>query len=184
MRPPSCSSSAADAADKSCGPKFGLFGRGGPFARARGSRMFDSGALRLVVLGLIAKAPRHGYEIIKALRQRFQGSYAPSPGAIYPILQTLLEAGLVSSQSFGPRRSFSITDAGRAYLDEQRAELDEINAQLDLAAAPIGESALGEAIVQFRAALFEKMRKGGLSAGQAERLREVLKKAREEVERI
>jgi DNA-binding PadR family transcriptional regulator len=48
--------------------------------------MFDSGALRLVVLGLIAAQPRHGYDIIRLLKARFQGSYSPSPGSIYPIL--------------------------------------------------------------------------------------------------
>jgi DNA-binding PadR family transcriptional regulator len=184
MRRPFCPSGRDDDTTDSCGPKFRLFGRGGPFARSRGARMFDSGALRLVVLGLIGEAPSHGYEIIKALKTRFQGSYSPSPGAIYPILQMLLEAGLVSSQSFGPRRRFSITEAGRFYLDEQRAELDRINAQLDQAAAPIGETALGDAIDEFRAAVFEKMRRGGLSPAQAEQLREVLRKAKEQVERI
>src|SRR3990170_1702763 len=66
----------------------GPFGRhrGGPFG-GRGPRMFDPGALRLVVLGLIAEEPRHGYDIIKALEAKFQGSYSPSPGAIYPMLQ-------------------------------------------------------------------------------------------------
>jgi DNA-binding PadR family transcriptional regulator len=57
----------------------------------------------------------------------------------------LAEAGLVSSSLHGPRRLSTITDAGRAWLEEQRAELDAINAQLDEAAAPIGETAIGEA---------------------------------------
>ena len=39
-------------------------GGGGP-----GSRVFHHGALRLVVLALIAEAPRHGYEIIKAIEE-------------------------------------------------------------------------------------------------------------------
>ena len=60
----------------------GLFGRHrhGPFGgRQRGARMFDSGALRLVVLGLIAQEPRHGYDIIQAMRARFQGLLQPEP---------------------------------------------------------------------------------------------------------
>ena len=36
--------------------------------------MFDQGALRLVVLGLIEEEPRHGYDIIKALEARFEGA--------------------------------------------------------------------------------------------------------------
>ena len=89
-----------DDAGRRCGPRFaGLFGHAGPFARARGARMFDAGALRLVTLGFIAEQPRHGYDIIKGLSASFQGAYRPSPGSIYPILRMLEDAGLVSSQS-------------------------------------------------------------------------------------
>ena len=189
MRPPFRPEPPGDDDIKTgCGPTAfrGLFGRhhGGPFARWRGQRMFNSGALRLVVLGLIAEEPRHGYDIIRGLKARFQGSYSPSPGSIYPILQMLAEAGLVSSSLHGPRRLFTITDAGRAWLAEQRAELDAINAQLDEAAAPIGETAIGEAIRDFRRALFAKMRKGALNAEQAGRLRGVLERARREIEEL
>ena len=97
--------------------------------------MFDSGALRLLVLGLIAEAPRHGYDIIRDLHDRFQGAYRPSPGSIYPILQTLAEAGLVTSETHGRQRLFAVTDEGRAYLVDQRAELAAINAQLEEARA-------------------------------------------------
>jgi DNA-binding PadR family transcriptional regulator len=172
---------------RECGPRaafHGLFGRhgGGPFGRWRGARMFDSGALRLLVLGLIAEEPRHGYDIIRGLRARFQGSYSPSPGSIYPILQQLSEAGLVASTSHGPRRRFTVTEAGKAWLAEQSAELDAIKAQVDSAAAPIGEQAIGESIRELRAALFSKMRKGALDAHQAGRLRDVLERARREIE--
>ena len=136
----------------------GLFGRhrGGPFARGRGPRMFDSGALRLLVLGLIAEAPRHGYDIIRDLHDRFQGAYRPSPGSIYPILQMLAEAGLVTSEMHGRQRLFAVSDEGRAYLADQRAELAAINAQLAEASGPIGESAIGEAIQELRAAILRK----------------------------
>ena len=171
--------------DARLGP--GLFGRHrhGPFGgRRRSARMFDSGALRLVVLGLIAEAPRHGYEIIQGLAARFQGSYSPSPGAIYPMLRMLAEAGLVTSSSWGPKRSFEITGAGRAYLAEHAAELEAINAQIKAAAAPIGDSGIGDAIHDFRTALFGKMRRGELTDAQARALKEVLRKAREEIDKI
>ena len=58
----------------------------------RGPKMFDAGALRYIVLQLIAERPRHGYEIIKEIEERVGGGYAPSPGAIYPLL-ALLELG-------------------------------------------------------------------------------------------
>jgi DNA-binding PadR family transcriptional regulator len=188
MRPPFPPAPPGDE-PRECGPRAalrGLFGRhrGGPFARSGGSRVFDSGALRLVVLGLIAEEPRHGYDIIRGLKARFQGAYAPSPGSIYPILQQLAEAGLVAASAHGPRRRFSITEAGTAWLAGQRAELLAINAQLEEAAAPIEESAIGEAIQDFRSALFAKMRRGALNAEQAGRVRDVLERARREIEEL
>jgi DNA-binding PadR family transcriptional regulator len=190
MRPPFRPQPPGDRETKAeCGPGEafrGLFGRhrGGPFARWRGGRMFDSGALRLVVLGLIAEEPRHGYDIIRGLKARFQGSYSPSPGSIYPILQMLADSGLVTSSSHGPRRLFTITEAGKSWLASQRAELDAINAQLEEAAAPIGEKGIGEAIHGFRGALFAKMRRGALSPEQAGKLRDVLERARREIEEL
>ena len=188
MRPPLPPPPPGDQTQK-CGPRAalrGLFGRhrGGPFARSGGSRVFDSGALRLVVLGLIGEEPRHGYDIIRGLKARFQGAYSPSPGSIYPILHELAEAGLVAASAQGPRRRFAITEAGRAWLAGQRAELEAINAQLEEAAAPIGESAIGEAIKDFRGALFARMRQGALDAEQAGRLRDVLERARREIEEL
>ncbi len=188
MRPPFCPPVVADDANTrkfGGGPKIGgLFGRGGPFTRARGARMFDSGALRLVTLGLIAEEPRHGYDIIKGLKEQFQGAYSPSPGSIYPLLQLLEEAGLVSSQSRGPRRLFTITDAGKEWLAGQKAELDSIKAQVAQAAAPMAQSAIGEAIHQFRATLYEKMRGSALTDEQADKLRQLLEKARNDIEKI
>ncbi len=174
-----------DDAPHECGPRaafHGLFGRRAPFGRGRGARMFDSGALRLLVLGLIAEAPRHGYDIIRDLRARFQGSYSPSPGSIYPILHQLSEAEFVASTSHGPRRRFAITEAGKAWLAEQSTELDAIKAQVANAAAPIGEQAIGESIRELREALFSKMRNGALDAKQAGRLRDVLERARRDIE--
>jgi DNA-binding PadR family transcriptional regulator len=164
----------------------GLFGRrrSGPFSRGRGPRMFDSGALRLLVLGLIAEAPRHGYDIIRDLHDRFQGAYRPSPGSIYPILQMLAEAGLVTSEMHGRQRLFAVSDEGRAYLLDQRAELAAINAQLAEASGSIGESAIGEAIQELRTSLFEKLRKSALTQAQAAKLREALERARREIEEI
>ena len=84
----------------------------------------------------------------------------------------------------GPRRLFTVTEAGRAYLRDQRAELEKINAQVEAAAAPIGESGVGEAIRALRAALFDKMRQGGLSEDRARKLTGLLMKARDEIEKI
>ncbi len=57
----------------------------------RVGRMLASGDLRLVALYLIEQQPRHGYDLIKAVEEKSNGVYSPSPGIVYPAL-TYLEA--------------------------------------------------------------------------------------------
>ena len=106
----------------------GFFGNEGrPRGRWRGGRMFEQGDLRYVVLRLLEEKPRHGYEIIKALEERFGGAYAPSPGTVYPTLQLLEDLGYARVVP-GPegKKVYEITDEGRAYLAENRETVDSI----------------------------------------------------------
>ncbi|MDO9396815.1 MAG: PadR family transcriptional regulator [Herbiconiux sp.] len=92
--------------------------------------VFGHGHLRLYLLSLLDESPRHGYELIQALSERFGGTYSPSAGTIYPRLAKLEEEGLVTKTADGRKTVYSITDAGRAELAARRGELDEIEAQL------------------------------------------------------
>ncbi|KXF75855.1 hypothetical protein ATN84_18030 [Paramesorhizobium deserti] len=100
-------------------------GMGGGFGRFVGD-----GELRLVVLALLEEAPRHGYDVIKALEEHSSGFYSPSPGVIYPTLTYLDETGHAVSSADGNKKVYSITDEGRTYLEENRkvvqAALDRI----------------------------------------------------------
>ena len=87
----------------------------------RVGRMLAQGDLKLIALALIEQQPRHGYDIIKALEERTAGFYAPSPGVVYPTLTYLEEVGHVTSQPEGAKKLYAITEAGRAWLDENRA---------------------------------------------------------------
>lgn len=112
--------------------------------------VFAHGRLRLYLLKLLEEAPRHGYEVIRLLEERFQGMYAPSAGTVYPRLAKLEAEGLVShTTEGGGRKVYSITDAGRAELaerEEELAELEvEISASLTALAADIREDVSGSA---------------------------------------
>lgn len=107
------------------GGGFGPFGgrgggRGGPGDMFRAGRMLADGDLKLITLSLLAEAPRHGYDIIKALEERTSGIYSPSPGVIYPTLTFLEEASYAVSSADGAKKVFSITEAGAAHLGENR----------------------------------------------------------------
>ena len=80
------------------------------------SPVFRHGSLRLYLLKLLDEAPRHGYEVIRLLQDRFLGVYAPSPGTIYPRLARLEEEGLVTHDEIDGKKVYRITDKGREGL--------------------------------------------------------------------
>lgn len=106
-------------------------GRGGPGDMFRAGRMLADGDLKLITLSLLAEAPRHGYDIIKALEERTSGIYSPSPGVVYPTLTFLEEAGYAASAADGNKKVFSITEAGQAHLADNREMIDGVLEHLE-----------------------------------------------------
>ncbi|GAA1694566.1 PadR family transcriptional regulator [Streptomyces yatensis] len=92
--------------------------------------VFAHGRLRLYLLKLLDEAPRHGYEVIRLLEERFQGLYAPSAGTVYPRLAKLEAEGLVTHTTEGGRKVYSITDAGRAELADRGGELADLELEI------------------------------------------------------
>jgi DNA-binding PadR family transcriptional regulator len=107
------------------GPPFAFFEDefGGP---SRFGRQVSGEDLRLLILHLLSEAPRHGYDLIKAIEELSQGAYSPSPGVIYPALTFLEEGGFASGSAEGNRKIFQITDAGREHVKENREALDRL----------------------------------------------------------
>jgi len=105
----------------------GGFG-GGAF---RVGKMLADGDLRVVVLALLNEAPRHGYDIIKAMEERSHGVYSPSPGVVYPTLTYLEEVGYVTATAEGNKKVYAITDTGKTHLAENRELADMVLEGLD-----------------------------------------------------
>jgi len=87
-------------------------------------RMLASGDLRMVALYLIEAQPRHGYDLIKAIEEKSGGFYSPSPGVVYPALTFLEEAGYVTSHVDGNKKLYTITEDGRAHLNDNREAIE------------------------------------------------------------
>jgi DNA-binding PadR family transcriptional regulator len=120
------------------GEAFGRrgFGRTGDGERRGGRggrrRMFEGGELRLVILLLLEREPRHGYDMIREIETRTGGAYAPSPGIIYPTLTLLEELGQVEARAVeSSRRLYAITETGLAHLAEHRNEAEVALARFD-----------------------------------------------------
>jgi len=78
---------------------------------------------RHLVLGLLAQQPMSGYDIKRFFKSMSWLIGSPSFGSLYPALHRLLDEGLVSMEVIPqddrpPRKLYSLTDHGRAYLTQ------------------------------------------------------------------
>ena len=135
------------------------------------------GDVRAALLSLLADKPMHGYDLIRELEQRSGGAWRPSPGSIYPTLQLLEDEGLVTSEEQDGKRVYTITDAGRAELEERR----ERGGGQPWESGPLGEGLgqLREAGVQLAAAAMQVARTG--SEAQRKHAADILAEARKKI---
>ncbi|MFC5910839.1 PadR family transcriptional regulator [Streptacidiphilus monticola] len=145
------------------------------------SPVFAHGRLRLYLLKLLDEAPRHGYEVIRLLEERFQGLYAPSAGTVYPRLAKLEQEGLVAHTVEGGRKVYRITDAGRAELAARSGELAELEAEIRDSVAQLAD-AIREDVREGAQDLREEMRRAARESrrGTSSSAREQVRSAREE----
>jgi DNA-binding PadR family transcriptional regulator len=121
----------------------------GPWFAGGGRPRPRRGDVRLAVLTLLAEQPMHGYQIITELGSRSGGVWRPSPGSVYPTLQQLQDEGLVTVSEEDGRRTFSLTDAGRAEVERasagRRAPWEDMADEADDAAGGL-KSLVGQLI--------------------------------------
>ncbi len=97
-------------------------GRGRPFQR---------GDFKYILLQQLKDKPSYGYEIIRALEERFHGFYVPSPGSVYPTLQMLEEMGYVTSGEQEGKKAYTITGEGLKFLEDEKESGERITSQIN-----------------------------------------------------
>lgn len=151
-----------------------------------GGRLFDYGELRLLVLALLAEAPRHGYELIKAIGERSGGSYTPSPGVIYPTLSWLEDMGYAAPEAVaGNRKRYVVTDEGTAFLQASRAACDALLQRINKGEGGAGDGApdaIMAAMQLLKGALRRRFRQGPPDAATAARIAAAIEAAARVVE--
>lgn len=151
---------------------------------SRRSMAFQKGDLKYVILGLLRDSPRHGYDIIRELEERSRGLYKPSPGVIYPTLQMLEEMGYATSSEQEGKKVYTITDAGKQFLDEKDRSGDmkeRIKSRWGFKNMARMAAVMKE-YHELERLLGEVVRQ--MDVEKAERIREVLAKAYEEIDLI
>ena len=168
-----------------------FWGGGGPRGRRggfRGGRMFEQGDLKYVILKLLEEKPRHGYEIIKELEDRFRGVYAPSPGTVYPTLTMLEDLGYAKATlEEGGKRIYEITPEGRTYLTENKSTVEDIFERI----SDFGASFFGPAMTEVNRSFKDLARatytlawRQPADAEKLHKIREALDRARREIDEI
>lgn len=83
------------------------------------------GDVRAAILVLLDEQQANGYRLMQEIEQRSDGIWRPSPGSVYPALQQLEDEGLVQADAEKGRKTFSLTEDGTAYVEENREKLGE-----------------------------------------------------------
>ena len=142
--------------------------------------MFEQGDLKYVILQLLEEKPRHGYEIIKALEERFGGAYSPSAGTVYPTLTLLEDLGYARvNVEEGGKKTYSITDEGRAYLAQNRSAVDDIFERI----TELGSTFLSDAVMDLNRGIRDVAQATYRGAPRVFRDKEAVAKIKETLDR-
>jgi DNA-binding PadR family transcriptional regulator len=160
------------------------WGRGG-----RWGRFFGPGEIRLALLSMLESGPKHGYELMKELETKSGGIYKASAGAIYPALQQLEDEGMVMSDAAAGKRTYSLTNQGRAELQKQAETVKRIWQRAEQAGdwAPWmgmeGAEVMRPAADVMKTALKAATR-GSHDSAKVAKIREILERTKQEIEAL
>jgi len=169
--------------DSGSGPRR----RGHRPRRGPGRRFFGQGEVRLALLSLLKDSPAHGYELMKRLEERSGGMYRASAGTVYPVLQQLEDEGLVRSEEVEGKKTYHLTDAGREELVHHHDDTEHIweraHGWKDWGGSMGPETAeIWGSWGRLSKAAFKAAARSGFE--KTERVREILDRARKELEAL
>jgi DNA-binding PadR family transcriptional regulator len=119
----------------------------------------------------------HGYEMIKEIEERTQGTWTPSAGSIYPTLQMLEDEGLIRGEESDGKRRFTLTEAGTAQQGEKAGEQTPWDAVRDDAAPE--QIQLGDSMRKLNHSIAQVFH--AADKGQQKRVRELLDETRRKI---
>ncbi len=150
-----------------------------------GKRLFDYGELKILLVAMLAQRPSHGYELIKAIEERMQGRYTPSPGVIYPTLAWLDDMGYALVEAaIGGRKRYRLTPEGEAFFTANRSAAEELlsrSAPSENNGEPIPD-ALVKSMAKLSRAIRLRTRRGPLDEMTAKKIAELIDAATNELE--
>ena len=109
------------------------------------SRDLFPGALEIMVLRLLQREPMHGYALVQRIQQASNDLLRVEEGSLYPALQRLLKAKLVSAEwgvsSTNRRvRIYRLTRAGTKHLETEVSRFEQMLSGVSLVLALGGDT--------------------------------------------
>lgn len=150
----------------------------------RRHHFFERGALKFVLLDLLQKAPRHGYDLIRELEEQSGGFYTPSPGTVYPTLQLLEDQGYIRGRESEGRKIYEVTPEGEAYLEEHAEHIRRHREHMAAAFGPAGRES-AEVLFRMKSLFRDIAEASWQHREQPEklaRIREILERAKREID--
>lgn len=145
------------------------------------ARVFNRGELKAALLSVIASLGEgHGYAIMQELQRRVGQQWRPSPGAIYPALVALEEAGAITATERDGLRVYRLTEDGARALavDDAAPHWRDISRRADAHRPRIS---LGTLLDRFELSL---PRRAGLTSEQADDIDATLTRTRADIKAI
>lgn len=166
-------------------PRTG-FGGGFQGGFGRGRERLMRGHLNMIILEIVKERPRHGYDVIKAIEEKFHGFYSPSAGSVYPILQELEDQGFVTVSEESGKKIYTITPDGERELKENKDKFSHMHEHLRERFGDTGRfHDLMSEMKQTMSFAFGKMRERGLDDPETvKKLRVAMVNFKSEVEEI
>src|SRR5580704_3438637 len=105
------------------------------------SRDLFPGALEMMILESLRRQPAHGYALVQHIQQRSNNLLQVEEGSLYPALQRLLKAKLVTAEwgisSTNRRvRTYQITASGLRHLEKQISSFERMFEGISLVLNP------------------------------------------------
>ena len=104
------------------------------------------GALEIMILESLRRQPSHGYALVQHIQERSNNLLQVEEGSLYPALQRLLKAKLVTadwtvSASTNRRvRMYKMTRAGLRHLDQEISSFDRMLEGVQMVLGPARRS--------------------------------------------
>ncbi|QSZ66368.1 PadR family transcriptional regulator [Methanofollis aquaemaris] len=82
----------------------------------------ERGLMALYILHSLAQSPKSGYDLLKEIEEKTEGTWVPSKGTLYPLLKQLEEEALIRLFETGKRSKqvYELTETGEETLRAHR----------------------------------------------------------------